>query len=203
MLKKPACDLLRLIYIPETLNLDDPYILHISDTPNTLFPALRLLIKRVNPKIIIHTGDLVDNFKIEFKQSAMAGYKTYLQRLVSILEDEKRMVYYTIGNHDNISLIKKFSKNAYIIPTYQTIDINGFLVTMIHNIEDLPIDEKHGDYIFFGHNLVQTSDYEGTPKYFNGIEKITLINMKTKQIFPLNYPLGTKKSRLNMLRRKF
>jgi hypothetical protein len=38
-------------------------ILHISDTPSTMFPYLRRAIRRLRPAWVVHTGDLVDDIK--------------------------------------------------------------------------------------------------------------------------------------------
>ena len=40
-------------------------ILHISDTPSTMFPYLRRAIRRLRPAWVVHTGDLVDDIKLE------------------------------------------------------------------------------------------------------------------------------------------
>ena len=54
------------VHLPEELKQTDEIILlHISDTPESIYPYLFKLIDNLAPDLIIHTGDLVDNFKLE------------------------------------------------------------------------------------------------------------------------------------------
>ena len=49
------------IYIPDELLGKKNLILHISDTPSAIYPALRGLLRKLKPQVILHTGDLCDH----------------------------------------------------------------------------------------------------------------------------------------------
>jgi predicted phosphodiesterase len=201
MIKASLYNFFGKIYIPDSFDYDAPYLLHISDTPSSIFKALESLIKQVQPQIIIHTGDLVDNLKIGLYPSSLDGYKRYVKRLTRILEGGERQVYYAIGNHDDLDSLKKSTLKGHIIPVYDRFNTKSFSFGMAHDIEDIPKEGDLPDMLFFGHNLEMNSNYEGHPQYFNGIEKIALINLNTKEIFTFDYPIGTKESRLIIYRK--
>ncbi|MBN2897586.1 MAG: metallophosphoesterase [Clostridia bacterium] len=202
MIKASIYDFLGRIFIPDSIDLEAPYLLHISDTPSSIFGALESFIKRVNPKIIVHTGDLVDNLKLELYPSVFEGYKHYLKRLVRILEGGERQVYYAMGNHDDYETLKAYSIKGHIVSYYEVIQTSHFSFGMAHDINSVSTTSPSPDMIFFGHNLEKASDYEHVPKYFNGIEKMALIHIVTGEIYTFDYPIGTKESRLNMYRKK-
>lgn len=202
MIKASLYDFIGKIYIPNNFDLTAPYLLHISDTPSCIFGALDHLIKKVQPKIIVHTGDLVDNIKLEIYPSKIEGYKRYLKRLIRILEGGERQVYYAIGNHDDAEILKKYTGKGHVIDHYESISTQQLSFGITHDIDNLPDDIALPSMIFFGHNLEKASNYSSDPKYFNGIEKIALINMITGEIFTFDYPIGTKESRLNIYRKR-
>ncbi|HHI00115.1 MAG TPA: metallophosphoesterase, partial [Thermococcus litoralis] len=47
----------------ELLESGEAKIMHISDTPDNIYPFILNLIEKSRPDYIIHTGDLVDNIK--------------------------------------------------------------------------------------------------------------------------------------------
>lgn len=202
MIKASIYDFIGKIYVPNSFDLKAPYLLHISDTPSCIFGALDHLIKKVQPKIIVHTGDLVDNLKLEIYPSKIEGYRHYLKRLIRILEGGERQVYYAIGNHDNADILRKYTVKGHIIETYESISTQELSFGMTHDIANVPKDTTLPRMIFFGHNLEMSSNYNSDPKYFNGIEKIALINMITGEIYTFDYPIGTKESRLNIYRKR-
>lgn len=199
MIKSTLYNFFGKIYIPDSFDYNANYLLHISDTPSSIFASLNTFIKKVQPKVIIHTGDLVDNIKLEIYPSSLDGYNRYLRRLIRILEVGDRDVYYTLGNHDNAASIIKYTHKGTLIKTYEEVTYGAFTFGMVHNIEDNNCE--HATHILFGHNLELCSDYLGSVKYFNGIEKIVLLNLDTGQIIPFDYPRGTTESRLLIYRK--
>lgn len=201
MIKASLYNFLGKIYIPDSFDLNAPYLMHISDTPSSIFGALDALIKRIQPKIIVHTGDLVDNLKIGLYPSSFEGYKRYLKRLIRILEGGERQVIYAVGNHDDLDSIKKYSQKGQFVPTYEKFTTDHFSYGITHDIADIPVSSDLPDILFFGHNLEKYSDYNSYPKYFNGLEKIALINLETGEIYTFDYPVGTKESRVIIYRK--
>lgn len=187
------------IYIPDTFDLEGSYLLHISDTPSAIFGALDGFIKRIKPKVIIHTGDLVDNLKLEIYPSSLDGYKRYVKRLIRMLEKTDSALYYVIGNHDDFDAMYKCVKKGRIINGYEEIFVNDFCFGLTHKPEQIEVNQA--DYVLYGHNIDLPSNYNTTPKYLNGIEKICLIHLETGEIFTFDYPMGTKEQRLVIYRK--
>lgn len=172
------------------------YILHISDTPSSLFRELSSVIKKTNPKVIIHTGDLVDDIKLEFYRSKLFLYEKYLEKLVSILENSSaEKIYYVLGNHDDLETLKKFSSRGIFVEKYSEFNLYGIKVGMCHKAEEF--DVKEAKYVFFGHSLDVTTHFENGIYYYNGIENITFVDISSKNTFHLRYPYGTDDFRLN------
>jgi len=199
MIKASIYNFFGKIYIPDDFNFDAPYLLHLSDTPSSIFGSIDSLIKKIQPKIIVHTGDLVDNLKLELYPSSLEGYKRYLKRLIRMLEGGEREVYYVMGNHDHLQSVKKYSHKGHIFPVYSEFSYGPYTYGAGHDIAD--ISPKNADFILYGHNLEKYSDYTSTPKYLNGIEKIALIRLDTGEIITFDYPHGTKESRLILYRK--
>lgn len=54
-------------YIPaELADTKGPLLLHISDTPQEIYPYIIKFVQMLQPSYIVHTGDLVDNIKLGF-----------------------------------------------------------------------------------------------------------------------------------------
>lgn len=194
MIKEWIYNFLGHIYIPDSFDFSAPYLLHISDTPSLIFASLDNFIKKIQPKIIVHSGDLVDNLKLELYPSSIDGYRRYLKRLLPIIEGGDSDVYYAVGNHDDKQSLKEFSHKGHIIESYEEIHLTHFTLGITHKYEDIKKDSA--DYILFGHNVDQHSDFDGYPKLLNGIEQIALIHLETGEITTFNYPHGTKDHRL-------
>lgn len=199
MIKASLYNFFGKIYIPDTFDFNANYLLHISDTPSSIFGSLDSFIKKVQPKVIVHTGDLVDNIKLGMYPSSLQAYNRYLKRLIRILEIDDRDVYYVLGNHDNEASITNYSRIGTLIKTYREFSYGANIFGAVHNIVDIEIDTA--THILFGHNIEKNSDYMSSPKYLNGIEKIVLINIDTGELFSFDYPRGTTESRLLIYRK--
>jgi hypothetical protein len=194
MIKASIYNFFGRIYVPDSFDFSGPYLLHISDTPSLIFGSLDSFIKKIQPEIIVHSGDLVDNLKLELYPSSIDGYRRYLKRLIRILEGGNRDVYYAIGNHDDKKSLEEFTLKGHIIETYEEIHLAEFTLGITHKYED--VENKSADYILFGHNIDQHSDFDQSPKLLNGIDHIALIHLKTGEITTFSYPHGTKDHRL-------
>lgn len=199
MIKASLYNFFGRIYIPDSFDFQAPYLLHISDTPSAIFSSLNSFIQKVQPKIIIHTGDLVDNLKLELYLSVFDSYKRYLKQLVRILEGGEREVFYVLGNHDDADTILHQTVKGTLIKDYTELPLHKFIFGVSHKFSDIKHDKA--DYVLFGHNLDKYSDYNSKPRYLNGIEKISLINLNTGEIITFDYPIGTKESRLKIYRK--
>lgn len=192
--------LLGYVYIPHILrNNSEEKLLHVSDTPICFFPALKSVIKKVSPQIIIHTGDLVDDVKLGIYKNSISKYEYHVKRIVSILESSNaQYIYICIGNHDDTKTIKKFCNRSIIIEKIKVIDVFDATASVSHFPYE--IIEMPSTYNFFGHDVTLGSDIVKDRVYLNGINSINIVTKDTKKIFYLPYPATVNDSRL--LKRK-
>ncbi len=193
-------NLLGNVYIPNILkNNCEEKLLHVSDTPICFFAALKKVIKKVAPQIIIHTGDLVDDVKLEIYKNSISKYEYHVKNIISILESSNaQYIYICIGNHDDTEIIKRYCSRSIIIEKIKVIDIFDTKASLSHFPYE--IINKPSTYNFFGHDITLKSDIVKNRIYLNGINSINIVTKDTKKIFYLPYPFLVDDSRL--LKRK-
>ena len=122
------------IYLyPNELDKKGPRLLHISDTPSLFFPELARLIKLLKPDYIVHTGDLVDNIKLQLYPGSIRRYEREVLSLLKILESsDAKAVYITLGNHDSPEYVKKHGGRIVVFDNDARCQIEGFDVSMCH-----------------------------------------------------------------------
>ncbi|MDY0234823.1 MAG: metallophosphoesterase [Gudongella sp.] len=174
----------------------NPLLLHISDTPSQFYPELKRIIKLINPQYIIHTGDLADNIKCEFKPSLLTKYKHEVKKLLKILNSSNtENIYLTLGNHDDYDFINKNKGRMKLYENVGEISINSLKLLFSHYPDY--IKTTPADIYLFGHDIVPQSVFSDLYISLNGVNSINIINLETLEITCLNYPLGTNEARLN------
>ncbi|MCQ1530559.1 metallophosphoesterase [Lutispora saccharofermentans] len=189
-------NLMGYVYVPDSIkNIKERKLLHISDTPVIFFSALGKLLKELSPDIIIHTGDMVDNIKLEMYKERLPKYEYHLKSIMDMLESSNaKELYICAGNHDNIELLRKYAKKSTIIEEHCHIEIFNAKVALSHY--PYKIVQNPADYNFFGHDISIGNDMVNNRIYLNGISTINILTEKTKRLFYLQYPYGTNESRL-------
>jgi predicted MPP superfamily phosphohydrolase len=184
------------VYIPPELkNIKEKIILHVSDTPACFFAPLNLILKSLKPHYIIHTGDLVDNLKLEFSQSLLPRYQRDLRCLINMLEaSSAEHIFICTGNHDKAEIIKSFSRRSTIIENSANIDIEGLNFRISHYASEILTDPQ--EYNLYGHDLSLLSCELDNRIYLNGITSINVISIEGRQLYKLLYPFGTDDMRL-------
>ena len=188
------------IYIPkELLEAKGELLVHISDTPLMSYDAISRFLKRLNPKWIIHTGDLVDNVKLELSFSKIDLYRKHIVKLIRMLEESNSEVYISLGNHDHYDSIMALNPPFHICKKAETLTLGSFTIAYAHYIELLKTYDA--DIYLFGHNKYQKTEVSTEGQiYLNGLEQITVMDITNKQYFFLRYPIGTDDSRLLRMR---
>ncbi len=180
------------------INRNEEILLHISDTPYSIFSALDSLIMTLKPEYIVHTGDLVDNIKLELYPKSLPRYKLYLKNLMKIMQKPfVKGIYISLGNHDDLEAILEYEKNDSRI----NIDIepNCFklrdkTIQYAHYLDCLrDIADSYGLY---GHDLSVKDKISKNSIYLNGIKTINVIMLKSGTVYKLQYPIGTDDARL-------
>jgi predicted MPP superfamily phosphohydrolase len=184
------------VYIPKELqSQNEGLIIHISDTPVCFFSPLQTLLRKLKPDYIIHTGDLVDNLKLQFSKTLLPRYERNLKLLMNIMESSTaKDIYIVPGNHDRVAAIKSLSTRSIIKEASSNINIEGINIRISHYSQDILSDPQEVN--LFGHDLSLCSGNDNSKIFLNGITSINLITIKDKQVFKLLYPFGTDDMRL-------
>jgi predicted phosphodiesterase len=180
-------------WIPEMMD-GTGKILHISDTPTRMYGYLARLLRRVNPSVVVHTGDLADDIKLEIYPGETERYRAAAKRIIDILVAPRRKVILALGNHDKRELLPSLPSQCIICDNALDITLCGHGFRVSHYFEH--ILEKPARYNLFGHSLEHSSFSDDEERrFFNGMEKMRLISPDgSTTIF--NYPKFTNDARL-------
>ncbi|MDR5659629.1 metallophosphoesterase [Serpentinicella sp. ANB-PHB4] len=183
---------------PELQSLKGPVLLHISDTPREIHRYIVRLVEILQPDYIIHTGDLVDDIKLEQLPHYIDEYKKlasiFIQQLEAVTDAK---TYYAMGNHDRYQVIKSISKKGIPI-TNGHIQIEGINFYINHYHTD---EKEHIDYYLYGHSFEPKSYRKEDHTGLNGLDMIHVLDLSTREIYTLPYPFDTDYYR-KMARRK-
>lgn len=169
-------------------------LLHISDTPSTIYGYLSRLLKRINPSVVVHTGDLADDIKLELYPGERERYRAAVKKLLNILQAPHRRVVLSLGNHDEKELLPYLSSDCVICEEGQEMTFQGASFRAAHYVESLL--EQPARYNLFGHGLETRSYEDAEGRFFlNGLEWIRLIDPGSGEILHIKYPRGTDNAR--------
>ena len=88
-------------WLPEMM--DGSYkILHLSDTPVTIYGYLARLLRRVSPSVLVHTGDLADDIKIGLYPGERERYRSAVRKLFDIIQAPRRRIILSLGKEVEI-----------------------------------------------------------------------------------------------------
>ncbi|KAB3532513.1 metallophosphoesterase [Alkaliphilus serpentinus] len=187
-------------YIPDTLlkELKGPLLLHISDTPVDIYPYIFRIIGIVKPKYLVHTGDMVDDIKLEMYKNRLDDYYRGLAKLLPGLEGQDALeIYYSLGNHDKFGPLKELMNKGRILEKeYITIHNVDFRISHYHQRPT-----KKVDFNLFGHSFKPNHYIHKEEIGLNGLLNINVIELDTKRVFHLKYPVGTNRLRGMELKR--
>lgn len=176
-------------------------ILHVSDTPSTMFPYLRRAIRRLRPAWVVHTGDLVDDVKLEQRPGMIDVYRKKLSALLKLFDEETCGAILLTGNHDHLPTLLEMTSNSSVQVWSRPgrFYIGSFRFRAGHTYEDVVNDA--GEYNLYGHNLEHLTSIDRCGRFFlNGLEEMHLIHMETGDVIPIKYPPGTDDARLERKR---
>jgi predicted phosphodiesterase len=182
-------------YIPKGLleKLSGPVLLHISDTPVGIYSYIFKLIDILNPEFIIHTGDMVDNIKLEYYRNKIGRYHCEVAKLIEGLEKhEQSQIYYILGNHDDYETVNKLTKKGIVLQD-GILTINDCKIAVSHYYKEYFCKV---DFNLYGHCFEPMHYKNDETIGLNGVLNINVIDLSTKEIFHLDYPVGTNRLRL-------
>lgn len=173
-------------YIPPHIEqMSEKRILHISDTPTEFYPAVKRLIDKIKPQILIHTGDLADDIKLEFNSARIDKYQKAVKAIINVLEESNADEIYIIpGNHDSIKIINKYMKRAIVLCEGEIISVDDLKLGLAHRVKCLPLG---ADLNLYGHNF-DPGPQEERLKYLNGLNDVNVIFYPSRLVYKLPYP---------------
>lgn len=184
-------------HIPATMEIPDECILHLADTPSSTYKGIKKLIEQVKPKIIIHTGDLVDEIKLEYQKKRVEDYNKKLKSIMKILGESGAKVYITLGNHDDENLVRAYeSEQIHITKDQLILGISCGQIGMGHYPEK--VCELEADFWLYGHDI---SYVDHVDRSLNGIHYLHMIDGVTGQVQKITYPMGTDEHRIGYRKR--
>jgi predicted MPP superfamily phosphohydrolase len=172
--------------LPESFHSSDELkIMHISDTPESIYSHIYKMLNYSQPDVIIHTGDLVDNLKLENSgEELLPLYQKKSAEFISNLEKlTAARIIYVPGNHDDISIIQNNKSRSEIMAEGTIVELDGVKIGLAHYPENLP---QGADINLFGHN--QRVEFESDNKYYNGILNINYLLLPSRTDYKVNYP---------------
>jgi len=167
-------------------------VMHTGDTPESVYPFLESLIEEFRPEVIVHTGDLVDNIKLERRPDLRPAYEAGLRRLARILKASGARLYIVPGNEDDPELLRRFFGESLVEPG-SVVEIGGRTFALGHSWRD--VADKEADFRLYGHN------FEVIPDGLNAVLGVNFIFLPEGRVVRVDYPVGTDTYRGYKLRR--
>jgi len=175
--------------IEVAMEAEEGLILHLSDTPSFAYPSLINLIETLKPEVVVHTGDLADDIKLELDPELIEDYRKKVVPFLRALENSSaKNIYIVPGNHDLESLLREEVNRIHIVPDGHIISIKGNKLGLAHCLEDLP---PLTDYGLYGHNLECPREGQEGLCVLNGLRTINIICYPSWCVYHLPYPMGT------------
>nr|WP_238480693.1 metallophosphoesterase [Desulforadius tongensis] len=171
------------------MHCGDKKILHISDTPTVLYPAIKSLVASLNPEVIIHTGDLADDIKLEHNPHHMPAYDRAVGPFIKMMEQSPAgRVYIVPGNHDNREVINRHISRAGLLEEGQIITVENLKIGLAHSVKKLPAGTQ---FNLYGHNFKPPREFEEGVVYLNGIKSVNIILIPSDEVVKIPYPWAT------------
>ncbi len=181
-------------WMPETMD-GRGKVLHMSDTPTAIYGYLARVLRRGNPSVVVHTGDLSDDIKLELYPGEEERYHNATRRLVNILAAPRRTVYLVLGNHDRADLLPHLPDQFVVVDDAADFTMGGATFSVSHYVERTR--DHPGRFNLFGHEMITKSYASEDDRYFlNGVEAMRLIDPVADEIEPIRYPRRTDDERL-------
>lgn len=193
-LRKIFDQMLGRIFIPPTLlESTEKKVLHLSDTPTTLYPAIQQLISSLKPDVVIHTGDLADDIKLENNPHLLAYYSRSIVPLLAALENSQaEQLFIVPGNHDHVDVITQHIQKIELLPEGSQLQIGCSTFGLAHRLKKLP---QQAEFHLYGHNFRQPLHEQQDAHYLNGLNHIHVILLPSNRIFKISYPWSTNHDR--------
>ena len=168
----------------ELLYRKSPLVMHVSDTPDYIYRYLFRVIRQLHPDALIHTGDFVDNTKLESRIHLKEDYgNTFGKLIFNMKKHITGNIILVPGNHDNVEIINQQCRDCIVKEEGSIIELFGKSFELSHYAGKL---KGKADYCLYGHNSnsIQNSNF------YNGYNHINLFLPVEGKVFTMKYPIG-------------
>lgn len=166
-------------------------ILHLSDTPSFTYRVIYRLLQKLDPAVIIHTGDLADDIKLELNPGSSTQYMQAVKPFLDTLERTgAEKIYVVPGNHDLEKYLREEADRVQVVSEGTTITVSGRRIGLAHALENIP---KGVDIGLYGHNFDRPE--KEIPPVLNGVDSINIILYPSWSVHRVPYPVGTNQER--------
>ena len=146
---KRIADFFRPIRLPErVLNRNEEKILHIGDIPEWGYPYIKRMIRAIKPDVLVHTGDLVDNFKAGRLEEHIPKYKKRVPGIIRFMEKHAKEVYIVPGNNDIPDYVQSLVTKSKVIPANTVVEIKGISCLLCHWVAKI---DGEAEFYLYGH----------------------------------------------------
>jgi len=185
-------------YLSQALReLPRPLAVHVSDTPSQSYTFLFRLFRQLEPEYLIHTGDMVDEIKLEVRPSQVDAYKTVIGKFIQEVESLNfREIYIVPGNHDHVDTIVEASARSVVLPEKSWARLEGYDFFLSHHYDETEVE---ADFYLFGHNFPEDTGVRGKTLKLNGLSAIHVISLEKGRVVKIPYPMGTDSARTMLL----
>lgn len=166
-------------------------LLHISDTPTALYPAVARILELVQPDILIHTGDLADEYKVGRIPEHLPGYRHAVTELINLMQKHAKTIWITHGNNDDARWLEEIP-SLFIWPMTGSSHKYGKLRLYLQHQPVGWLDDSVYDFALYGHGFTNdfhdpAANHFGQLCYFNGMRAASLIDSESKEYFQVSY----------------
>jgi predicted phosphodiesterase len=176
--------------VPDEILASSSCLIHVSDTPASFYPFLFRLLKIIKPAVLVHTGDLMDQIKLEHRSYMINCYQEQIQRYLPRLEQMPvNTIYLVPGNHDNPHIIANTCRRSRLVPASSLIKFGPFNIGLAHQPQYLPAG---ADFSLYGHGPDKPPATSGRP--LSGLASINIL-LDSGVAYSLPYPHGTNAAR--------
>ena len=170
-----------------------PLIVHISDTPRMSYPFVYRVARLLRPEYLIHTGDIVDDIKLENRPGEIDAYRNVVAGFLSRLEATPAGAIYLVpGNHDVRAILEGSSSRAVTVPEGARLHLAGLNISVSHHYDPTATGGlADSDFYLYGHTPSPDHHRQDNTQCLNGISTVTVIEVPSRRLHMLPYPAGT------------
>ncbi len=177
------------IYVPEEVRaMQGEVVLHLADTPSTVYGAIGRLVREISPRWIVHTGDLADDVKLELFPGELPRYRAKLEYLRRVLQsgEFRPGLVFVAGNHDHEPTVREIFPESVVFRERGRIELCGEEFNLSHDRSGL--DEPPLKYNLFGHEPSRGDIFEPGRFFLNGLLGVHVISPSQEKVVCLPYP---------------